>query len=150
MVGTAPCNFLGPVDLFSQDEPDQLVREDQGRERPDEVGTLVDFGVDSVRSADDQGDVAGAVERLLEPGGEGGGVHGFSAFIEQDHVVGGVFPAEPFEEARGLLVPGGVALAGRVRNELPGQVKGLLEPLLVAGDALGHPGLMFPTDGQCA
>ena len=67
--------------------------------------------------------------RLLLPGGEGGGVHGFSAFIEQDHVVGGVLPrVAGIEHLRRHTSDVGLAVAHRTPphaeagSELPAEL----------------------------
>src|SRR5699024_8225271 len=107
VVGPAGGDLLGAVDLFSQDEADQLVREDQLGEAPHKVRAPAQLGTDPIGSTDDDDDPASGVELRLNFGGQLGRGDVGAPLIEQDHEVG---RADAAQQSGRLFAAGEVVL----------------------------------------
>ena len=111
VVATALGDFLGAVELLGEDETDELVREDQRRKRPDEVGTLMDTLVDTIGTANNHDDLARARQLGREEAGKGRGVETPAPLVEEhDEIIG----AETGKDAPRLFLARSRALGSRM------------------------------------
>lgn len=102
MVRFAAADFEGAVELFDEEEADDLVGEGEGGEGDCFGGGRQDGGGEAEGAADGEGEVAFAGEgEGVEAGGEVFGGEDGAAAVEDDKAAGG---ADGFEEA--LSLPG--------------------------------------------
>ena len=87
MIGGAGEDFLGAVDLFGDNKTGDLVRKDEVRKTPEEIGLRTDFGREAVGAADDNGDIFAVHEGVVELGGEVGGREVGATFVGQNTII---------------------------------------------------------------
>lgn len=68
MVGAASGDLLSPIQLFGQDEPDQLMGKHELGKRPDGIGACHQCLIDAIGATDNQHHAATADELLLQLG----------------------------------------------------------------------------------
>jgi len=79
--------LLGAVQLFDEHEPDELMGEDKGRERPNEIGALSKGIGDPICAANDENDTSSRTHFRLKMTRKGRGVEHFAALVEKHHIV---------------------------------------------------------------
>lgn len=88
VVGLVAQDGVGSVELLGGERPDHLVRKGHGAQAPLPVGAIADEGIESVRTADDEGEVLQTADlQVFEVFRKGDGGEGLAAFVQKDQVV---------------------------------------------------------------